>query len=399
MHIKNVDLYNAYEEKLGERATINIDANIDMVNDLPLGFEDCVIEGNKIWFSAVDFNGIFVGDLDTGVAELLDIFPDEPLLKYWLYIRVIKKESKLVFFPYTADKVVIYDLDEKRFTDFIKLPHREDGNFNVNAKAKNVIDCGDIIYIFGMGLTVYEFYWNDKKIMINEKLSLNIPKKDFSDNYILDKENVIIPVFGTNMVCKFNLLTQEVQTYSIGHQNYKIIGCESVDEQYWFCGEGLIILCDKNMNLIQVWDEWKTIAGKRPYYWFTKYGDGKIHFFDNANKGALMIDIVNGECIYTLFEKCKYVIDATWKNYVFSFDDKNKYFIDMEDYGIFEIGKAEKMFFTVNKDYVLNEYKKQLMKGEILSNEIIDEMFGLRNLDSYLQLIINGSRKNHAGKG
>lgn len=379
MHIKNVDIYKAYEEKLGERKHINRDANTDMVNDMHIGFADCVIEGSMIWFSALDCNGIFVGNLDTGVAELLDIFPDEPLLKQWLYVKVIKKESKLVFFPYTADKVAIYDLDEKRFTDFIKLP----------LKVQIVIDYRDIIYIFGDGVNVYEFYWNDKKIVLNEKLSLKMQKNCFADHYILDNENIIIPVYKTNVVYKLNLLTQEVKTYSIGHHNYKIEGCESIDEQYWFCGEGLIILCDKNMNLIQVWDEWKTIAGKQPYYWFTKYNDGKIHFFDNANKGELIIDVVNGECIYILFEKCKYVGEAFWKNCVFSLFQQNKYCIDMEDYGFFEIGKAEKKFFTVNKDFVLNEYKKQLKKGEILSNEIIDEMLGLRNLDSYLQLVIN----------
>lgn len=384
MYIKKVDLYKVYEEKMREREPVNRDANIDMVNDIRLGFADCVIEGNKIWFSAIDCNGIFVGNLDTGAVKLLDVFPDEPLLKQWLYVKVIKKESKLVFFPYTADKVAIYDLDEERFADLIKLPHSEDGNLN---KVQIVIDYRDIIYIFGMGFNVYEFYWNDKKIVINEKLSLKTQKYGFSDNYIVDNENIIIPAFQTNAVYKYNLLTQEVRTYSIGHQNYKIEGCELIDEQYWFCGEGLIILCDKNLNIIQVWDEWKTIAGKQPYYWFLRYNAGKIHFFDNANKGELIIDVVNWECIYILFEKYKYAINPTWKNCIFSPFQKNKYCIDMDDYGFFEIGKAEKKFFTVNKDSVINEYKKQLKKGEILSNEIIDEMFGLRDLNSYLQII------------
>ena len=39
--------------------------------------------------------GNLVGNLDIGVAELLDVFSDEPLFKSWLHVRVIKKNLSL----------------------------------------------------------------------------------------------------------------------------------------------------------------------------------------------------------------------------------------------------------------------------------------------------------------
>ena len=57
-------------------------------NKVPLWFTDAYIEGTEIWFSENDFNGLYLGDLETGDVKRIAEFPNEMQLMDYLHIGI-----------------------------------------------------------------------------------------------------------------------------------------------------------------------------------------------------------------------------------------------------------------------------------------------------------------------
>ena len=82
---------------------------------VPLWFTDAYIDGTEIWFSENDFNGLYLGNLETGEIKKVAEFPGEEKAIDLLYVEIQKVGSKLYFMPGSAEKIAVYDIDENSF--------------------------------------------------------------------------------------------------------------------------------------------------------------------------------------------------------------------------------------------------------------------------------------------
>lgn len=104
-------------------------------------FQDFVVTDNKIWFSSSVMNGIFCADTDGGHAEHVAVFPDESLFQRRLYTEVYAYGDELIFIPYMAEKISVYNTAENTFIQ-IEAPNnrsQRQARAYVSAQWKNKI--------------------------------------------------------------------------------------------------------------------------------------------------------------------------------------------------------------------------------------------------------------------
>ena len=80
-----------------------------------IGFEDVYDDGEYLWFSAINFNGLFrIKKTDMSV-EFINFFPDEPIDGKRLFGCVTESNGKLFFSPFSASSIAVYDISSGSF--------------------------------------------------------------------------------------------------------------------------------------------------------------------------------------------------------------------------------------------------------------------------------------------
>lgn len=150
-----VNLYN----HIGKTAIIqsmNIKKNF-IRNMLEWAVED----NDKLYFSAMEFNGICSLDLKNGLMDIETHITEDKRCIFRAYGKGRKKDNKLYLDPLMSNKVVIYDLKNARY-DWIVLPKMDQEALN-HQKSKQIILHENNIYV----LPKTEYY--PYIVQINEK--------------------------------------------------------------------------------------------------------------------------------------------------------------------------------------------------------------------------------------
>ncbi|MGN0614326.1 MAG: hypothetical protein ACI4JB_10570 [Porcipelethomonas sp.] len=74
-----------------------------------IGFEDVYDDGEYLWFSAINFNGLFKMKKTDTVPVLVGFFPDEPIDGKRLFSGITECNGKLYFSPLSASSIAVYD--------------------------------------------------------------------------------------------------------------------------------------------------------------------------------------------------------------------------------------------------------------------------------------------------
>lgn len=85
-----------------------------------LHFRDAYIDGEYLFFSADNFNGLFRYKKGEGKAELLGYFSEYPSYKKNLHRQVVDIDEKLYFIPYEGKGIDIYDKNTGKLS-FVKI--------------------------------------------------------------------------------------------------------------------------------------------------------------------------------------------------------------------------------------------------------------------------------------
>lgn len=85
-------------------------------NKLNIEIEDAALNGNEIWFMALNFNSLFCLDRSNNKTELAGIFPQESYAAQRLYTSMKRVGKKIYFVPFYAKKIIVYNIEEKKFT-------------------------------------------------------------------------------------------------------------------------------------------------------------------------------------------------------------------------------------------------------------------------------------------
>lgn len=58
-----------------------------MMNQVPICFEACAVDDERLWISASDHNGLYKMNIETGGITYCGLFPYEDILKERLHYR------------------------------------------------------------------------------------------------------------------------------------------------------------------------------------------------------------------------------------------------------------------------------------------------------------------------
>lgn len=137
-------------------------------NDLQIpAYWDFVIADGKLWYSSSLFNGLFCQELEEGKPEFMGFFPGEDFYQLDLYRRVILVDKELVFIPWFAKNVNIYNLNTSEFMT-IEIPDTD-----IMGKYASVELIEDKVYMF--------------PALAKKVLCLNVSKREISELEEFDK--------------------------------------------------------------------------------------------------------------------------------------------------------------------------------------------------------------------
>lgn len=97
--------------------------NVSRVEKRELQFADAHIEGNSLFFSARNMNGLFRYKIGESKTEFLGHFKDEIIWQRTLHRQVINVENYLYFIPYNGQGISIYNKQTQTFS-FVKIKER-----------------------------------------------------------------------------------------------------------------------------------------------------------------------------------------------------------------------------------------------------------------------------------
>lgn len=379
---------NTYEEIIHmikkESKNIKREFEYDDRECVPVWFTNAIFNEDRVWFSGVDFNGLFRGNINTGKVELIDFFP-EALNSEWLHFRS-EIVGKNIYFIYDGkNKVNVFDIERNVFTDRLIIPFKQKNNYRITFS----YTVKDDIYLFGNGIEVYKLNTKNNTISYLEKLSREMY---VDDNAVLSNQigvrgnTLFIPVYKSNIIMEVNLK----KNYAIRHlfkEEIEICGCYYDRDIFWISGNNMIMKCDEKFDIISEFvNNNKTI--KFDFQEIRRL-ENQILFLDNGNKGILKLDLDSLNWSYIFGERKYQRIRSRWNNVLFfvanNLDDG--YFFDLDSYTLKNL-KDDKVNvrFLVKRSEIkekIDSRNRRMFEDE----KIIKEDDKLFTLDSYLDEI------------
>jgi hypothetical protein len=363
---------------------------------LPLSFENIVKDGNDIWFSANECNGLYKMNLATGEMIELGEFPNESKSRSRLYRDISRVDHLLFFAPTSADEIAAYDLVNEKFYKwpfyFVDIPEGE-----LKSKFVKCEVYGDHVYFFGYTPNIIALNINTgkcRKCDNSEQIldSIRIQGGKFSTYPIRTNHNMIINIRHTNKVLMFDFDTEKSVIKTIGKNDYKLFSGVCADDKILFFGENIVLAVDLEMKEYSIlYDCDSEIQDRR--FWMAYYIQGNAFIFDGWTNDVLKINIHTKEFhIIPLYEDEKFeytrenVVRLLWK------DSKNILLFDERNHSIKKFN-PEMEEISSQKAYIERKrfYEKTLAddcrkEGERQPGEELD----LSNvLDLWLSRIIN----------
>lgn len=202
--------------------------------------ENAVLEDGKIWFSAMDFNGLFEKNIETGEVHSVGMFPDEPYAKTRLYIASELVGRKIYFAPFKAENIAVFDLEEQRFKRIVIDSDRLDGKSNITKYTGTAL-CGKYLYMlptFSSSIlridtendTVeYITGWKEKvrSFIFDEDMAF------FRGQSVEINNKLFIPFANVNAVLELDLITLQTTVHRIGTESVGYSGICYDGYKFW----------------------------------------------------------------------------------------------------------------------------------------------------------------------
>lgn len=218
-----------------------------------------VEEDGKIWAALLNRNGICEIDKATRRARICKVFEGEPLIKDFLYSNVEKVGNYLVFSPWDAENIAIYDLKNISVT-YLSLKNFEK-NLKENrdgAKFWNIVRYQSNVYLLGYSYpaivrintdVMAVEYITDWVEAVEESIEQGDNSGYFGDGYVVVGDLALLPVGCTNAILELNMKTSTTKLRKLNVSMKGIGGIASADgEIIWLVGRG-----DKT-NRVSCWN-------------------------------------------------------------------------------------------------------------------------------------------------
>lgn len=230
-----------------------------------------VVKDDKIWFTARETNGLFCMDISGDNIEYMGSFPNELEDGSYLYGECVLHEDVIIFAPYVAEELAVYDTKKKEFQKYpldknlcgnhylpiikwndevILLPTQKNNSVIVRININN----REIQYIND---------WQDKFI-INDNIS------ELFFDYCIKGNILYAPVIAAQgQIMKYNLENHEICCMQVDVvEAYKTICCDEKNFYLYSHRGNKLLILDEYFKVVdsQVICEYNDIKINNTYY-------------------------------------------------------------------------------------------------------------------------------------
>ena len=243
-------------------------------------FYDAKLIGNKMYFAEARHNGLYSYDFETKETIKISEFECAKFYEHDLYHQIVKWENKLVFIPYFAKDVSVYNLQNN------KLDYYELSDFNIHGIARALqwenkllmIPIHDLEF-FGFWDLENDKFVQDKKLsnVIKTYISVQEKKGLFFDinSALISGKYLYLAVFRTGMIIKVDLKSYESSLITIENSEFDNI-CE-FNNRLWLVefNNNIVTSLDMNLEKKEVYRVGCQDSGR--VFFSTKAIDGKLY--------------------------------------------------------------------------------------------------------------------------
>lgn len=224
--------------------------NISVVNEslwecednkkVKIEIEDAVLDGDKIWFSAQDFNSLFSMDLHTKKTEFVGRFPNEPYSGKRLYVSMKLIKKKIYFIPFYAKSIAVYDIEKRMFSNI----HIDETLIKCNLNAPLFMGVEEyknylfILPVFSKAIIRINLLNDELKYI--QDWSMQVQEHIFNPNdgyfrrqSVINGDKLIVPFCNANAVLELNCDTLQSKIYELGSQQRGYSGIYYDGEKFW----------------------------------------------------------------------------------------------------------------------------------------------------------------------
>lgn len=278
---------------------------------IKLSYECYVREGNYIWAAAFDHNGLYKINTRTDKVEFIGLFMNEKKYECRLYASAVKVGGKIVFIPFTAREIAVYDILNntiqkiglKTIESFGNHQHANElCKFWSSTKWENTVYMLPHNYpaIVLMDVNTLELRYCSEFIDELERMSVNDATEPYVTDLYQNKQMIYCSCGCANAVILMNLKELYVEVHNIPVNTYGFNGILK-DEQYLW-------LAPRRDGGLTRYD---TVTGETEQY--TDYPLGfeapmvPFHSLYKYHEGFLLLPALGNQFIY--FDKEKGTMD------------------------------------------------------------------------------------------
>lgn len=214
---------------------------------------------DRIYFSAVDKNGLYSIDKGLKDVKFLQYFDDEELSQDVLHGDVKECNGELIFSPHRAKKIAVYKIKNNTMV-YYDVPECVTNLLNEaydsQVKFNNIITIKNAAYILGYSYPGIVKYQDGQCTVLNEWVHLlndKIPKDDIrgyiSEGYVVRSNHIYLPVGCLSCVLDINIDTDDIQVKEVPSHFDGIGGIASLPD-----GRIVLVGRGKNANKIVFWN-------------------------------------------------------------------------------------------------------------------------------------------------
>lgn len=253
-------------------------------------FNNFAEEKGKIWFWAVNYNALFQGSIDGGIALSVWGIEDCEETTGSLYNKVVKCGNKIIGISALADNILVYDIFDEG-ARLIPIPTWDWGNAHTLERGRfwDGVVYGDYVFMIG--------FWSAKILkfdVANENIvdvidlyeGLDIPFESrflsFKNTLVVDNK-ILIPSYVKNYIFVLNPDNMQYEKIVIEKNGSGFSDIVYDGENIWLSPRerGQFVKWNMQKSIIYLYDDYPTEVHMEDQANFTGMGycNGKVYVF------------------------------------------------------------------------------------------------------------------------
>lgn len=233
-------------------------------------FNDSIKVENELWFAAINVNGLYKMNCLTKEIEFCCFFPNANYDQTFLYLKMFRFENKLIFIPFQAKCISIYDMENKKMY-FVQIPYTDNQDYSLFHTAlqdKYIIYMIPCRYkkmvkfnLINNHIELIDVIVNHRKFQWNKECPLVIKGACKIKDYLY------LGCYSANFIEKFAIRTGNIKYYDIPVDIGGISHLIPQEEKLWIIGNNGVICKWNELTGIEKVVEIKRRKEKLQAFW------------------------------------------------------------------------------------------------------------------------------------